>query len=456
MYPLYSLLFTLGIIALLPRFLLDAIRSGKYVAGLRERLGRLPEIDTKGRPVVWLHCVSVGEAQAARPLARAIRKEFPSHALLVSTTTRTGQRVARDAFREDAVAVIYFPFDWAWTARRALSKVDPSVVLIMETELWPNFLRECRKRHVPTAIVNGRLSERSFRRYQLIRSFTKRMVNNLELALMQTETDAEHIRAMGLSPERVFVSGNVKFDAGEDEGEQALTSILREHFQFDDKRSLIVAASTHSPEEKIILEAFKQLRSTHGNENVRLLLAPRHPERFSEVASLLESSGFTWSRRSAESSTNDFSSDIILLDSIGELRAVYPLAKLVFMGGSIAPTGGHNILEPAAAGVCTVTGAHTFNFKAIVEAFLEADALVQLPIVSVGDAPAALSSVLERLLADKDRRRAIAENARAVLEKNRGATALTIKLLAPLLASVSNQSEHREAETARADDALSA
>src|SRR2546421_3095934 len=312
MHLLYSLLFTLGIIALLPRFLLDAIRSGKYVAGLRERLGRLPEIDTKGRPVVWLHCVSVGEAQAARPLARAIRKEFPSHALLVSTTTRTGQRVARDAFREDAVAVIYFPFDWAWTARRALSKVDPSVVLIMETELWPNFLRECRKRHVPTAIVNGRLSERSFRRYQLIRSFTKRMVNNLELALMQTETDAERIRAMGLSPERVFVSGNVKFDAGENEGEQALTSNLREHFQFDDERSLIVAASTHSPEEKIILEAFKQLRSTPGNEKVRLLLAPRHPERFSEVASLLESSGFTWSRRSAESSTNDFSSDIIL------------------------------------------------------------------------------------------------------------------------------------------------
>ena len=266
---------------------------------------------------------------------------------------------------------------------------------------------------------------------------------------MQTEMDAERIRELGLAPDRVFVSGNVKFDAGEDTNQKALTSILRERFQFDDERPLIVAASTHPPEEKILLEAFKQIRSTRGK--VRLLLAPRHPERFGEISQLLESCGFSWSKRSADSSASDSASDIILLDSIGELRAIYPLAKLVFMGGSLAPTGGHNILEPAAARVCTVTGAHTFNFKAIVEDFLQSDALVQLPIVSERDAPSALSKVLVRLLADEDRRRVIAENARAVLEKNRGATALTIKLLAQLLTSASNQSEDREAEGARAD-----
>ncbi|PYS50493.1 MAG: 3-deoxy-D-manno-octulosonic acid transferase, partial [Acidobacteria bacterium] len=382
------------------------------------------------------------------------KREFPSHALLISTTTQTGQRIAREVFRDDAEAIIYFPFDWAWTVRRALGKVDPSVMLIMETELWPNFLRECRKRRVPTAIINGRLSERSFHRYQIIRSFTKRMVNDLDLALMQTEADAERIRAMGLTPERVFVSGNVKFDAGRDEGAQALTSTLRERFQFDDERPLIIAASTHSPEEKIILEAFKQIRSR--NERARLLVAPRHPERFDEVASLLESSGFSWSRRSAEPSANDPVCDILLLDSIGELRAVYPLANLVFMGGSLAPVGGHNILEPAAASVCTITGPHTFNFKAIVEAFLEADALVQLPTTPESDAPSALARVLVELLADENRRRTIAENARAVLERNRGATALTIKLLAPLLASARNRSERGEAERARANDALSA
>jgi 3-deoxy-D-manno-octulosonic-acid transferase len=455
MYLLYSLLLTLGVVALLPRFVYDAFRHGKYVAGLRERMGRLPAIETHGRPVIWLHCVSVGEAQAARPLARAILDKFPSHSLVVSTTTLTGQRIARDAFRDDAAAVIYFPFDLSWAVRRSLRSVNPSVVLIMETELWPNFLRECRKRRVPTAIVNGRLSERSFRRYRMIRRFTKRIVNNLSLALMQTDADAERIRALGLAPERVFVSGNVKFDVGEDKGQQALTVELRERFHFNDERHLIVAASTHSPEERIILEAFKRLRSTQGNGKVRLLIAPRHPERFPEVASLLESSGMAWSRRSDARSENDSASDVILLDSIGELRAVYTLASIVFVGGSLAQKGGHNVLEPAAVGACTVTGAHTFNFAAIVKAFLEADALIQLPALAESDAPSALADVLHELLGNDERRRVIGENARAVLELNRGATARTIKLLAPLFSSSADSHEQSLPEGARRDRVVS-
>jgi 3-deoxy-D-manno-octulosonic-acid transferase len=449
MYFLYSFLLTLGVIALLPRFVVDAFRHGKYVDGLRERLGRLPAIETNGRPVIWLHCVSVGEAQAARPLARAILDRFPSHALVVSTVTRTGQRVARDVFRDEAASVIYFPFDWTWTVRRALRTINPSVVLIMETELWPNFLRECRRRHVPTAIVNGRLSERSFRRYQLVRRFIKCIVNDLDLALMQTEVDARRIRGLGLAPERVLVSGNVKFDIGNDACEQALTAEMRERFHFSDHRPLIIAASTHSNEERIILAAFEQLRSMPGNDQVRLLLAPRHPERFAEVASLLESSGLSWSRRSDAPDERDSRCDVLLLDSIGELRAVYPLAAIVFIGGSLIPAGGHNILEPAAAGACTVTGAHTFNFKAIVEAFLEADALVQLPALALKEATYALSNVLRELLANDERRQAIVENARAVLEKNRGATALTIKLLAPILDASAHQPGQTQPESAR-------
>jgi 3-deoxy-D-manno-octulosonic-acid transferase len=449
MYLLYSFLLTLGVVALLPRFVVDAFRHGKYVDGLRERLGRLPTIETNGRPVIWLHCVSVGEAQAARPLARAILDEFPSHALVVSTTTRTGQRVARDVFRDEAASVFYFPFDWAWTVRRALRTINPSLVLIMETELWPNFLRECRKRRVPTAIVNGRLSEQSFRRYQLVRRFIKRIVNGLDLALMQTESDAQRMRGLGLAPERVFVSGNVKFDIRDGAGEQALTAEMRERFHFGDERPLIVAASTHSNEERIILEAFKQLRNEPSNNHARLLIAPRHPERFAEVASLLESSGLPWSRRSDASGEHDSRSDLLLLDSIGELRAVYPLASIVFIGGSLTPTGGHNILEPAAAGACTVTGAHTFNFKAIVEAFLEADALVQLPALAEREATSALSNVLRGLLSSNERRLAIGENARAVLNKNRGATTRTIKLLAPILAAYSDKPGQTQPESAR-------
>ncbi len=435
MYFLYSFLLTLGVVALLPRFIWDALRHGKYVTGLGERLGRLPAIETGGRPVVWLHCVSVGETQAARPLARAILERFPSHALVVSTTTAAGQRVAREVFREEAAAVVYFPFDWAWAVRRSLRQVNPAAVLIMETELWPNFLRECRRRAVPAAVVNGRLSEKSFRRYRLVRGFTKRIVSDLTLALMQTDADAERMRALGLAPGRVFVSGNVKFDGGDNDGNgRQLTEDLRARFRFDGARPLVVVASTHAPEERIALEAFKQLRTTPGNDQVRLLIAPRHPERFGEVAALLEASGLRWSRRSGAQSQQDADCDVLLLDSIGELRAVYPLAGVVFVGGSITANGGHNILEPAAAGVCTVTGAHTFNFKAVVEAFLEAGALVRLPALSESEAPAALANVLGELLADEGRRRILGQQARAVLEQNRGATARTVELLAGLFA----------------------
>jgi 3-deoxy-D-manno-octulosonic-acid transferase len=448
MYFLYSLLLALGVVALLPRFIIDAFRHGKYVAGFGERLGRLPPIEAGGRPVIWLHCVSVGEAQAARPLARAILDEFPSHALVVSTTTLTGQRVARDVFRQEAAAVIYFPFDWAWAVRRSLRAVNPSVVLIMETELWPNFLRECRERGVPAAVVNGRLSERSFRRYRLVRRFTKRIVRDLSLALMQTEADAGRMLALGLAPERVFVSGNVKFDALGGSGEEALTSELRERFQLDGSRPLVLAASTHAPEERIIFDAFNRLRDAPGNHQARLMIAPRHPERFPEVAQLLKASGLAWSRRSEAASESDRTCDAILLDSIGELRSVYSLAHLVFVGGSLSQTGGHNILEPAAVGACTVTGPHTFNFTAIVRAFLEAEALIQLPPLSEDDAPRALAETFVELMGNDELRLAVGARARAVMEQNRGATDRTIKLLMTLFHPSSDTPERLRAKGA--------
>jgi 3-deoxy-D-manno-octulosonic-acid transferase len=439
MYLLYSLLLTLGVIALLPRLAYDAFRHGKYVTGLRERLGRLPAIETRGRPVIWLHCVSVGETQAARPLARALLRKFPSHALVVSTITLTGQRLAREVFREEAAAVFYFPFDWSWSVRRALRQVNPTAVLIMETELWPRFMRECHARRIRLALVNGRLSERSFGRYRLIPSFISRVVSDLDLALMQSEADAVRIRALGLAPERVVVSGNIKFDAGAgSHAEHALTPELSARFQLQDGRPLIVAASTHAPEERIILEAFKQLRARPNTARARLLIAPRHPERFEEVAALLGSSGLAWARRSSAPGASELVSDVILLDTIGELRAVYLLAELVFVGGSIARTGGHNVLEPAAVGACIVTGAHTANFAAIMRVFLEADALVQLPPLTEALAASALAGVLADLLADEGRRRTLAARARAVFEQNQGATERTIEVLAGLLGQPSD------------------
>ncbi len=438
MYFVYSLLLAVGVAALLPRFLFDALRYGKYAAGFGERAGGVAGFDARGRPVIWLHCVSVGETQAARPLVSALLEEFPGHALVVSTTTLTGQSVARELFGERAALVFYFPFDWAWSVRRALRRINPSVVLLMETELWPRFLRECRARSVPVAMVNGRISETSFRRYRLIGFFVRRVVSDISLAVMQTEADAERIRALGLPRARVKVAGNIKFDTKEERGEQMLTAELRRRFRFDGSRPLIVAASTHAPEERIVLDAYRRLSSALAGKRPRLLLAPRHPERFDEVASRIEASGIAWVRRSASPhEVSDTDADVVLLDTIGELRAVYTLADIVFVGGSIARTGGHNVLEPAAAAKCVVTGAHTFNFASIVSSFHAQQALVQLPPLDEAEAPEALARVLGDLLADDERRQRIGERAHAALEQNRGATTRTIKLLAPLLQGMS-------------------
>jgi 3-deoxy-D-manno-octulosonic-acid transferase len=314
--------------------------------------------------------------------------------------------------------------------------VRPEIVLVMETELWPRFLLECRRRSIPVALVNGRLSEKSFRRYKLIQSFIKRVVNCLDLALMQSEADAGRVRALGLEEARVEVSGNVKFDLLASTDEQALTASLSERFGLDDKKPLVIAASTHGGEERITLEAFRLLRATRDGRDARLLLAPRHPERFEEVAALLSSSsGLKWSRRTAPALPEDKTSDVILLDSIGELRAAYPLARLVFVGGSIAQTGGHNVLEPAACGACIVTGAYTNNFTAIINAFLERDALVQLPPLSEEEAPAELSRVMAGLLSDEALRSGMIKRANEVLDENRGATRYTVERIAELVNS---------------------
>lgn len=437
MYFLYSLLLGLGVLALLPRFLLDATRHGKYAAGLGERAGRLPDFDAGGRPVLWLHCVSVGETQAARPLFDALLKEYPRHAVVVSTTTLTGQRVAREAFGRRAALVFYFPFDWAWSVRRTLRAVNPSAVLVLETELWPRFLRECRRRRTPVALVNGRISEKSFRRYRLIKFFIARVVRDLSLAVMQADADAGRIAALGLAPERVKVAGNVKFDAGE-AGAHPLTDELRRRFGFDARRPLVVAASTHAPEERVLLEALRPPADARAAEHPRLLVAPRHPERFGEVAALLDASGLNWVRRTAAPRDSDAACDAVLLDSIGELRAVYPLADLVFVGGSIARVGGHNVLEPALHARCVVTGPHTFNFTQVIRSFVEQGALVQLPEAEGAAMTEHLARVLRELLADEAERRRVGERARAVLEQNRGATARTVRLLAPILGRVSD------------------
>ncbi|HEU5132656.1 MAG TPA: 3-deoxy-D-manno-octulosonic acid transferase [Pyrinomonadaceae bacterium] len=426
MYLAYSLLLSLGLVVLIPHFLFQALAHGKYIAGLRQRLGSIPPVN--GKPVIWLHCVSVGETQAARPLAKRLKQQFPQHDLVVSTITLTGQTLARDVFRNQAASVFYFPFDWRWTVRRALTAVNPAAVLIMETELWPNFLRECKTRRIPVALVNGRISRQSFRRYRLIKSFFRRVLSSLSIAVMQSEADAARLEELGMPKERLFTAGNLKFDA-ELTGELTnKTEELRKRFDFDSNVPLILAASTHAPEEEIILESIHKLRQ---KQPVRLMFAPRHPERFNEVAGLLQKSGLSWTRRTNAPNANDGEANVILLDTIGELPATYALADIVFVGGSIVDKGGHNVLEPAAAGATVVTGAHTHNFHAIVELMNEAGALVQLPVLENAAASGELAYVFEKLLASPAEREDLGRRAKQLITANQGAADRTMQLISP-------------------------
>jgi 3-deoxy-D-manno-octulosonic-acid transferase len=440
MYFIYSLLLGLAFLLLLPRFLFDAFRHGKYVAGFRERLGHLSPIENHGRPVIWIHCVSVGETQAARPLVEGLRYRYPNHSIVVSTITLTGQNLARKVFKDDAEKVFYFPFDWRWVTRRTLTAINPAAVLMLETELWPGFLRECQAREIPVAIVNGRLSEQSFRRYRWVKSFMSRVLSSVSLAIMQTEADAERLRKLGMDSAKTFVSGNLKFDVRTVPADDSLSAEFRERFGLTNEAPLILAASTHEPEEVIILNAWRQLIS-RWESKPRLMIAPRHPERFAEVADLLKTSGLRWTRRTAPRNPSEANAEVILLDSIGELQSVYSLASIVFVGGSIADTGGHNILEPAAVGAAVITGPYTYNFQLVVKKFLDAGAIVQLQPMSDSAAIVELGNQISELLSDPKRRQDLGARARSLVAQNRGATERTLHLLGSILLDPANVAE---------------
>ncbi len=433
MFLIYSLLITIGYLLLLPRFLFDWLRKGKYAAGIRQRLGYLPEFEQNEKPVLWIHCVSVGETQAARPLVSEILKNFPEYRVVVSTTTNTGQKLAQEIFASEAELIFYFPLDWKFTVRRALQKIKPTVVLLMETELWFNFLREAHRSGAKIAVVNGRLSEKSFNRYRRIGKFMQWVLHYVDLALMQDNRDAKRIAGLGIRAGKIKVTGNIKYDLQFDEAESELTKLFRRRFALTENAPLIVAASTHAPEEAWVLEAFKTVWKNSEGNLPRLLIAPRHPERFAEVEKSVRDSGFDWAKRSEKASARDKTAEVILLDSIGELRAAFPLAEIVFVGGSLIPRGGQSVLEPAIARKAIITGFYTTNFEAVMKEFLEQEAIVQLPKLDGEQVSENLAESILILLKDAELRQTLADNAYDVMRRNRGASRKTVEYLRPLL-----------------------
>jgi 3-deoxy-D-manno-octulosonic-acid transferase len=425
LYFLYSLLLATGFVLALPVFLWRGRATGKYFRTFRERMGRLPVyLNVDGDRSIWVHAVSVGEVLAARPLVLALKERFPALRVLVSTTTLTGNAVAQKSIR-GTDGLFYAPFDWSGPVRSALQTINPSLLLLVETEIWPNLIHEARRRGVRTAMVNGRISSRSHRGYVWIRPFLRHVLEEIDLFLMQGDAHAERIRSMGAPAERVRVTGNLKFDSAlAPRTPEKLRRLIAPESRRG--RPLFVAGSTAGGEEEIILEAFHRVRERVPTAG--LLIAPRHPERFDSVPALVEAAGFRCLRRSALEPGSWKDGEVVLLDTLGELAQVYPLADVVFVGGSLVPVGGHNVLEAAVAGKPVIVGPHMYNFQEIADEFRAAEAMVEVRTSED------LAREVSNLLTDEVRCRSVGDRARALVEKNRGAVAATVEALAGLLA----------------------
>jgi len=431
MYLVYSLLTLLVFVIVSPYFVYQAIWYKKYIGSLRERLGYLPiSFKLDGEESIWIHAVSVGEALTARALAADLKARYPRLRLFLSTTTLAGQQVARASLGPVVDAVFYFPFDWAFIVRRTLNLVKPRLFIMMETDIWPNQLRVCRKRGVKTIVINGRISSRSYPRYQMIRPFFRRVLADVDRFCMQSEESARRLMNLGAEPSRVSVTGSLKFDslevppaAGTVHGKPR-DRLLR-FFRISGNRTVIVAGSTMRGEETAVLRAFARVKATRSHALV--ILAPRQPERFAEVERLARDAGFVTARRSELPIDAEPRADVIVLDSIGELAQIYQVATAVFVGGSLADHGGHNILEPAIFGKPVIFGPYMQNFKEIAEAFLANGAAIQVR------SDRELDETILALVRDPVHRARLGAAARALVEANRGAKGKTLAVIGELL-----------------------
>jgi 3-deoxy-D-manno-octulosonic-acid transferase len=430
-YVLYSVLIVAFFLVMSPYLAWQALRYRKYIGSLRQRLGYLPiSFNLDGEQSIWIHAVSVGEVLTARALLPQLRERYPRYRLFLSTTTMTGQQIARNNLQY-VDEVFYFPFDLSFVVNRTLRLVKPRMFIMMETEIWPNLLRACQHAGIKTVLVNGRISSRSYPRYRLARPFFKRVLAHVDRFCMQSEESARRIIDMGAEADRVVVTGSLKFDSLELPGANPVTAadrgrnrVLR-YFRISPDRPVIIAASTLKGEETPVIEAFQRIRARVPE--VLLIIAPRKPERFDEVEQLARRAGWNVARRSELPVDAEPRQDIVVLDTIGELAQLFQVATAVFVGGSLVDQGGHNILEPAVFGKPIVFGPYMQNFAEIARAFIDNDAAIQVR------SGRELEHALMALLADPVRRARLGAAARALVEANRGARGKTMTAIARVL-----------------------
>mgnify|MGYP001075461711 CR=1 FL=1 len=428
-HQLYNILLTCLIILSSPYFFMRSLFQEHFRKGLIQRIGFFPSLSNKG--TIWVHAASVGEVFCSIPLLKRIKKEFPLSKIILTTMTPAGNKAAKTSIPE-ADAVLLLPIDHPFSIRRAIQRIQPGLLLIAETELWPNLLRSCGKKGIPIILFNGRISQKSFRRYLLFQFFFRKYLQYLNLFLMQTEEDRDRIIKIGAPSEKTKVSGNLKFDQTFPSFTQEALTEMAESLCLQGKETILIAGSTHSGEEEILLNLFIDLRKIYSY--LILILAPRHLNRLEEVEKILKKESILWTRKTSLSLNRGCSGgelkelpEVILLDTMGELMKLYSLGTLVFIGGSLVPVGGHNPLEPLFFKKCVLFGPHMFNFLEISHRLIEAKGAIQVR------GKEDLFFHLKRLLTDEREREEVGEKGYQFLQRHRGATEKIFEEIRPFL-----------------------
>ena len=437
MQLLYNIAAIIIVILIIPMFMVRSVSEKGFVERIRQSLGFFPEhaLDkVEKKDCIWVHAASVGEIVATSPLIKEFRKEFPKSPILVSVVTTSGYEMANRIIK-DADAIIYFPLDLPWLAGHVLRRIRPRVFLPVETELWPNFLRTARKIHVPVMMVNGRISDKSVKQYKHLHSLLRNMIGTVKLFAMQSPIDAEYIMRLGAPQELVTVTGNTKFDQTYTDVSPEEKRRIIEEMGLSKSDGIFLAGSTHRGEEEAVLQAFKAVRETHPH--ARLVIAPRELLRTMEVVHLCRKAGFSVTTRTKLQNEAPQDEDIVILDTIGELGKVYSIGDVVFVGGSLVPHGGHNILEPAAHGKAIIVGSHMFNFKDTYALFKNRDACLT---VKNGEE---LAKQVTRLFDEPEHRHRMEEETRAIVRENKGASRKSAILLHQMLESYESSPENR-------------
>lgn len=421
---LLNLVYAVWLLVASPWIIYQAIRRGKYREGLAGKLFGQTPLRRGDRPCAWFHAVSVGEVSLLAPLIARFRERFPEWDCVLSTTTTTGMAVARQKYPD--LITFYCPLDFSWSVRRAVRRVRPTLLVLAELELWPNLIWAAKRSGARVAVVNGRLGCRSFQGYLKLRPLFSHVLKQLDLAAVQNETYADRFRRLGVPADRVHVTGSLKFDGAETDRDNPATCRLRQLAGIAAGDVVFLAGSTQEPEESLALETFRAL--AEQRPELRLILVPRHPHRFEAVARLLDASGLRWQRRSRlDSAGSDRRARILLVDTVGELKAWWGTAQIAFVGGSMGRRGGQNMIEPAAYGAAVCFGPNTHNFRDVVEMLLAEQAAC---VVHNGEQ---LAAFVRRCLADATFADQMGRRAKLLVSRQLGATDSTLGLLAAIV-----------------------